>query len=632
MDRVDEMREERERHEEIWQMYDDGLHYQSAVGISTNVPRYVDYFQGKQWGKVEKGTEQMPRMVFNIIKMICRNKKANLLSVPCRLIYKSESDSERAEQFTRFAEWWKKDARLDEIDSQAVDDAVQTGSYFYHFYWDNEATSKRGEVEGGCRVELIDVLNIFFANPQEEDEQKQAWILIVSREEVDAVKAMADEGVDLDLIVSDKAQANEYKDIEQDGTELCTVLTRYFKKDGEVFCEKAVKGTMVNEAFSITPTSYVEPSAEEDVANTSLPDKTNGQAKARKATLYPIVCGSYERRRNSIYGLGEVEGLIPNQEAVNIIGSMQAYNIMLNAWGKWKVSPDALNGQEITNEVGQVLTDYSKDGKGIERIQEAGFSNAPTGVLDSIISLTRAVAGSSEVLNGEVLGANMSGTAIAQLQAQASQPIEELRNRYWRVKEKQGKVLEQFFRLYYDNQQYTYETLEGDVSKTNSGTFNGRDYDDIAFDVVVEASGGTRSSSAGDINFLDNLLARGVINAHQYVQMYPSDAISNKEEILRVLERQDEQQIETLTAKLQQYEKQMLEASALLEKQSKVVDNVMSIVRENNQLRATVAQIYSESVSKIDQANEMAGKYNEVMGDATFFANELNKKNNATTA
>jgi hypothetical protein len=598
--------------------------------MATNIPRYIDYYQGKQWGKVEKGTEQMPRLVFNVLKMIGRNKKANMVSVPCRLVYKSEIDSERAEMFTRFAEWWTKDARADEIDNQAIEDGFTTGGYFFHYYWDNEATSKRGDVVGGCRVELIDILDIFFANPCEEDEQKQEWILIRSRENVEAVKEMADDDIDIELIKSDKSES-KYNDKEQDGTELCTILTRYYKENGEVFCERAVKGTMVNKAFSITPSAYMG-NEEEDTSNTALADKPEFSPSRRKASLYPIVCGSYDRRKNSIYGIGEIETLTANQDAINIIASMQVYNVMVNAWGKWKVTPDALNGQEITNEVGQVLTDYSKDHNGISRIQESGFSSAPSSVMSDLMSTTRAVAGATEVLNGEVLGANMSGTAIAQLQAQASQPIEELRNRYWRVKEKQGKVLEQFFRLYYADQEFTYETIDGTEHSAITAVFSGGDYDDIALDLVVEACGGTRSSSAGDIYFLDTLLSKGAITVKQYVQMYPNDAVSNKADIMRVLDQQEQDKVAQLSGQLEQTTAQLQQLAQVVQQQNKAIDSVSKIIAENRELRSVMSMLYQESISKIDQANQMASEYQQVNNDATYLAAQLQKQKYASNS
>ena len=45
---------------------------------------------------------------------------------------------------------------------------------------------------GGVRGQIIDPLDILFANPQQKDEQKQEWIAIRSREEVEFIKQIAD--------------------------------------------------------------------------------------------------------------------------------------------------------------------------------------------------------------------------------------------------------------------------------------------------------------------------------------------------------------------------------------------------------------------------------------------------------
>ena len=69
------------------------------------------------------------------------------------------------------------------------------------------------------RCEIIDALNIFFANPTELDEQKQEWILIASRENVKSVQEKADKGVDKDLIIAD-TNDSKYGTIEQEGDKL----------------------------------------------------------------------------------------------------------------------------------------------------------------------------------------------------------------------------------------------------------------------------------------------------------------------------------------------------------------------------------------------------------------------------
>ena len=629
----------REKITELWKDYQNGIAYLNNTGLRKKLPQYVKFYEGDQWAAPTKNTKNMPRPVINIVKMICRSKKAAILSTPVKIVYEAEDDSVDVETFNRFAEYIQKEIGQNELDSDAVSDGVKKGCYFYHYYWDSEACGKDGLKLGALRCETIDALDILFSDPTQVDEQKQKWIIIVSREEVSSVQAKADKGVDIDLIKSDKSD-NTYGIIEQDGSELCTVLTRYFRKDGEVYCEKSVKGTVVNAPFPISPdleAAKKELGLEIDAPNNSLPDNhkskplINSNSKAR---LYPIVVGNYERKEKSIYGLSEVEGLIPNQKAINFNVAMTLLNNQQLAWGKYIALPNALGKQVITNEPGQVLIDYSKTGNGIKKMQEQSLQSQPMSIVDSIMQMTRNVSGATEVMTGEAIGANMSGAAIAQLQSQAQMPIEDLRNTFWRVKEKQGKVLAQFFKLYYQEKEFTYMNGDGDDAEKVSAVFNGGEYQDVDFDVVVEATSGTRSSTAGDINMLDSLLSAGAIDAKGYVEAYPRDAISNRSELLKAIDEKEVGIVAAMQQQIAMYEQQLNAAQAKLKEQEDSFDKVVGLIEENSRLYQFIADLYAESRAKITMANQQidaannqilndAAKINEVTEDASAFAQHI---------
>lgn len=165
--------------------------------------------------------------------------------------------------------------------------------------------------------------------------------MIASREDVESVRAKCDSDVDPELIVADETD-NKYGVIEQEGNKLCTVLTRYFRKNGEVYCEKATKTVIINKPFSLAPDIAAagrELGFEEDAPNNSLPDNHDETLvpEGVRAYLYPVVVGNYEIRENSIYGLGEVEGIIPNQKAINFNLAMMLLNAQEIAWGKYIV-------------------------------------------------------------------------------------------------------------------------------------------------------------------------------------------------------------------------------------------------------------------------------------------------------
>ena len=629
---------EDEKLSEAWRCYENAIAYQGKIKLRENLPKFVDFYEGRQWAAPTELTKNLPRPVINIIKMICRAKKSAILSTPVRLVYESARYIDEAARFTRFSDYILKEIRQDELDKQAIEDAVKKGAYAYHYYWDKDVGGNMGIKEGGVRCEVIDPLNIFFSNPCEQDEQKQAWIIIASRESVNSVRAMADKDADTDAIRGDEIDRNDYKRVEQEGDELCTVLTKYFRQDGEVYCEKSVKSTIVNKAFPISPDIEGEMRAlNGDVANTSLPDSENRDEDLNpmrgKATLYPIVVGQYERRQDSIYGLGEVEGLIPNQKAINFNIAMALLNCQENAWGKYIVHPQALRSQTITNEPGQVLIDYSNTNNGIHKMTEHSLSAFPVDLVDRITSMVRMVTGSTEVMTGEVLGANMSGAAIAQLQAQAQQPIEELRNAFWDVKEKQGRVLAQFYKLFYANKEYTYKTEaadSNDTAKVNTDVFNGEEYMDIDFEVIVEAVAGTRSSTASDINMLDQLLNKGLIDARTYINSYPQDAITNKNELIKGVMSAENNIVQNLTKQVAEYEERLKAASDTIREQQQTVEQVELLISENAKLRELLIKIYNEATAKIEIGNQalvnMAAQRNTAVNDAAILANGIKRR------
>lgn len=626
----------------LWKMYEDARAYQDTIGLSSDVPMWVRFYEGDQWPRATKNTQHLPRPVVNMTKMVCRNKKANILSTPVKLVYETDDGSNAGKKFTEFTAFIEKEMQMKKLDASAVKDGVVKGTYVYHYYWDADAVGKRAEVQGGVRCEIVDVLNTFVANPKEIDEQKQKWIMFSSREEVETVKAICDDDVDKDLIIPDDVDWRYDNNSEQEGTAMCTVLTRYFRINGEVYWEKAVKNTIITKPTPLTPDVSAEveeidreaETAEKkaknkkkvDVADTALPDKAKGLHKSYKARLYPVVIASYEERDKCIYGMSEVANLIANQRAINNNLAMGLLAVENNSWGKYIVHKNALKGQKITNQPAQVLVDYSDTGNGIRKLAEQQPSDLSIQMADKLLELSRAVSGSTEIMTGEVIGKNQSGAAIAQLQATASMPIEELRTRFWDAKERSGKILEQFFKLYYESKDFSYkeEVINPATNQKEeqviSDVFKSADMVDMDFTVTVEAIGGTRATAASDIAFLESMFQAGAIDAKTFVKSFPADAISNKSELQEALEEQEQSALLQAQQTIEQMQLQLQQAQV-------VTQQAQSLINENQQLRAQLISLYTEAKAKVEFANkaiqQVSEQYNEVYSDAQDFAQEI---------
>ena len=544
----------------LWKMYLEGIDGQIKLGIRHNIPKYVDFYEGRQWPQATESTKNLPRPVVNIVKMICRSKKSAILSVPVKILFKSYNKMTDTEKLNSFAQSILKELNQEGIDKLAIDDGIKKGSYFYHYYWDKDASSPFGINDGGLRCEIIDPLNIFFSNPQELDEQKQRWILISSRLELNRVLEMCESNADLTKIQPDK---------DKNGTTV-TVLTRYFRLNNEIWCERGTRTAIINKPFRLTPdkTALPLPFGLESSQGTEKRHETPtihtpaglykslpiGKKGAFKATLYPIVSGYYERREGSIYGISEVEGIIPNQKAINFNIAMSLLNAQQCAWGKYIALPNALKGQKISNSPGQVLIDHSGTGNGIKRMSEESLSQVPMAITSELTQLTRTFTGSSEILSGEMLNTSLSGVAIAQLQAQAEVPLEELRSNFYEAKRKQGLVLAQFMKLYYYNRLFLRtKTDENGCECEFCDTFSSSDYENSVLDITVEPIRGTKASISSDINLLNTCLNNGSISLEAYIKAYPEGAITNKQEILKQLEQEKNSEIEKLRKELNEY-------------------------------------------------------------------------------
>ncbi|MBQ7353386.1 MAG: hypothetical protein IJW54_05210 [Clostridia bacterium] len=504
----------------LWQLYQQGISNQISLGIRQSIPVYVDFYEGRQWPSPTQSTKNLPRPVVNIVKMICRGKKAAILNSPVKIMFKSYSPMVDIDKFNDFYDFVAKSLGQDELDARAIDDGIKKGSYFYHYYWDSNVTGIDGRRDGGLMCELIDPLNIFFENPSQLDEQKQEWILVSSRLSINGLKKIADKDANLSELSPDN-DCLPYN-LNPNGEKI-TVLTRYFRIDGEVYCERATKGSIINKPFKIAP---------EPILQKEEPDKL-------RAPLYPIVCGYYEKKEGSIYGLSEIEGIIPNQKAINFNLAMSLLNAQECAWGKYIALPNALKGQKVSNAPGQVLIDYSGTGDGIKKMPEQSLSQVPIQITNTLCDLTRTVTGATEVMTGDGFNSGLSGAAIAYLQAQAQMPIEELKSSYYRAKRKQGFVVAQFLKLYYYEQAFArHVSYKNEEAKEILEIFNSSSYENAVLDVTVEAINGKSSSVAGDISLLDACLNNGSISIETYIKAYPDSAITSKQEILRLIKEE----------------------------------------------------------------------------------------------
>lgn len=638
-DKTTKTREDRAA--ETWEQYEQGKRFQASIALDATIRENIDFYEGRQWGrKVTDRTKMLPRPVTNFVRMIVNNKMSAMNNKPCRITYEADSQENDSIEFTQFSDYQFKEMGAESVYREAIYNGAIKGTYLFHVYWDAQAKGKKGKVTGALRMESLDPRNVIFCDPSQKDEQKQKYIIISTREEVEAIRSTLPKGIDKKLIVADDEDVKKSNNkTEQDGTEMCTVLVKYFKIDGEVYCEKSVRGTVIRDAFPLRP--EYEKVHEQifgkkvDEANGDTPDNTSDTEEeplfsAYTPTMYPLAVGQYIPREDCIYGISEVEGLIPNQRCFNFSQALQLLQAQNESWSKWIVKPNALGNQKITNEPGQIIVDNSTAGDGIKRVAGGAFNSAVFTLTDNLLSYTRTVVGATEVMNGESISANMSGAAIAQLQSQAQLPNEENRKAFWRVLEKVGRIAEQFYRMYYydDTEYKVRKSNESGAMTMENAVFSAKKYNNTEFTVVAKVTSGTTSSPAGDITVIDQLKAEGLITTRQWLEAYPEDALSDKNHLLELIKQAEYAENMQLKIQLAERDEQIKALIEQCENSKNQLNAVSQIAGENEKLRGDLALAFNENRKEKNtrQQAELAAQqyHNDASDFAQIIANAAN--------
>ena len=574
---------------EIWKQYLDGVKYQQSMGFTTDFPKFISFKEGDQWAAVTENTKNLPRPVFNITEMFIRSKRAAVTNQGLSLVYTplevfdDEKTQARAEQgakdFTDFAKIMWENLDQEELNNEFVDDAVTVGTGILHYYWNpNKSGGNQLKWNGDLQGEVLDPLNVFFANPHRKKVQDQEWIIIQDRMTVKEARDLARrEGIAEELvrlIGADNNESGEYTSETKEVTEndKITVLLKYFKKDGAVYYSKSTSSLVIIDDRLLTP---------------------EVEGSTYKMGLYPIALMSCIRRKKCIYGLGYAQDVIAINKAVNQLKAMQLLNAIQCGNPALVTRPNAIR-QKITNQGGQIITDYSPNGDGIRYMQPPNFSTIFSQLGNEMFELARTTTGVTDVSTGETLGANMAASAIIALQNQAKTPIKELQNRYFSAIKEVGDIWLEFFKAYYNLDRNM--IVEEEEGKAENRVFNGSNYADIDYKLKVEVAVASDKETLA-VSLLDAMREREDINKEQYVELMPDGAMPFKADIKEIWKKEKQDVL--------------VQAMGQIKQQQMIIDQLQGQqgdVQKSNQL-------LGQALGQIKQQEElMGGMGNEMQG------------------
>jgi hypothetical protein len=524
---------------QIEKQYEDGKSYMKQRRFLEKWPEYERFKAGDQWPPATDRTKSLPRPVFNIIDFIENHKISTVMNENVKMLFSPQESTdtdemnpvapqtqaimEQAEQaadaFTRFSDTTWENIKQDELNEEALESAANIGTAIWHYYWDPS-------VKGGLTMpwvgemcgEVLDPINVFFGNPQQRNVQKQPYIIVTNREMVETVRAEAAanrlDKMNVSLIVGDKDTQDEGYDSakqELNDSSKVTVKTRYWKENGRIMFAKTASSQVVKKP---TDTGF---------------------------KLYPIAVLQWKRRKKSIHGIGDTEGIIPNQKAINFLLAMSVLSAQLTGWPKMKINPSFVDPNSINNDPSAPLIDMSPPGQsGAEYMNPGQMSGHVKDLIDTFIDYTKTLSSAQDAATGDVSSGNLNASAIMLLQKAAGVPIESIKKRFYRAMEDVGRIWEEFWKVKYNTTRRV--NLKNDDGKEYSQDFKGTDYADVSMNLKIDIGPSSAYSEELAMASLDKLYDKQAITTEQYLKYAPKNVVPFKDRLMNDLEQQAQAQ------------------------------------------------------------------------------------------
>ena len=420
--------------------------------------------------------------------------------------------------------------------AETLKNAYISGTGILYTYWDDRVQtglyadiSQSTPITGDIACEVIDVENVVFGDPNCADVQRQPYIIISRRRDVDEVRREARRN---------RRSAEEIEQIKPDGADSMylnagirgedeptysrrvTVLTKFYKEwddDGgnyRVMCVRVTEKAVVRKPFDIG------------------------------IKLYPVAKLLWDSRRSSAYGDSEITYMIPNQIAVNRALSAEVWGCMLTGMPILLQNGDIIT-DPVTNDPGQIIKVYSAEGDiaaALRYVQPPSFAGQMLTSINDLANNTLSDSGANDAALGNIKPDNAA--AIIQMREAALQPMQLKQNQYYAFIENVMRIWAQFWLNLYGDRSLKVSTASG----TAYVPFHAERYRKLLISARVDVGASTLWSTSLVVSTLDALLSAGVITPVQYLERIPSGFIPDKTgliEDLKAKEQATQMQAET---------------------------------------------------------------------------------------
>lgn len=514
---------------ESWTKYQSGINFFQKHKYNSKVARSERFYANDHWHGMEK--VDLPKPVFPMSKRIVDHKVSSVMAEDIKMNFSvqgyakgAESDNsglydESADMFTKYSETAWDDVKQKELNREMLLNAALSGPGIEHYYMDEEESGNDVVAIGNLCGEVIDGTNLFLGNPNDRrinanGKPVQPYCIISYRELVSKAKEDAKKSgvpqLQIDLIVSDSDtsdQAFDKAQLELDDQSKLIVLLHYYRnpKTKTIWMRKATKNVQI------------------------VKDTDTGRK------LFPIAMMNWDIRKRFSHGMGEMEGQIPNQIAVNTLFAMAILSAQRTGVPKAIYDKTRISGW--SNAIGKAI--------GVDGDITNVFKYAETGnvsfdffkLIDIIIQYTKELAGASENALGDAKADNTS--ALMWAQKQSAIPLESVRARYLQMQHDVGLIWCEFWKVNFNTTRAV--TVKNDQGEDEVRQFNGSDYKDVKMNLKLDIGASSQFSEITNLNMLNAWLEQDKITFIELLERIPQGTVAKKQQLIDTRKEQEAQ-------------------------------------------------------------------------------------------
>ncbi len=512
--------------QEIFGEYTKAVNFKKGIGakgIFEQSRINERFYRGDQWHGIDN-TSKKPLVRHNIVKRIGDYKMSQILSNDIRVDISAEGVPHIPQEsissvktfsgaaadekeinavlsaLSNYREITAERMKFDTLCARALKNAFISGSGVIYTYWDGdintglfaENTSKTA-ITGDINSEVIDIEDVYFADPYNTDIQAQDYVIIASLSEPKAV-----------LREAERSRTDRYSILKLKETkdEKVLVLTKLYK-------ETNPDGTITVKCIKVTEKAVVR------------------QSFDTKLRLYPIAIFNWDERKNLVYGDTELTYLIPNQIAINRMITANVWSAVTLGMPMMVVNGDTVD-QNITNDPGQIIKVFGSN----EDVAGAVRYVAPPDVcrefgsgINELIKNTLIQSGANEVALGDSKAEN--ATALQFMQSAATLPLKLMKRRFYAFVEDITRIWADFWVTHYGIRKIKLT----DGNATYFMEFDAVRYKNLYLTAKTQVLDKAEFSLSDTMSALDNLLDKGIIDKKQYLERLPKGLITGTEKI-----------------------------------------------------------------------------------------------------